>query len=148
MATAGVSTVGVTVKYGVPGTGGAQPSSYSNTLSRVNSVGSINLDVEQIDASALEDEIKKYIPGQADTGGSIPLTFNVTDEVLTELSTAITTANGGALWFEISSPQLTKKIHFKGALPTKLPMPEMGINELMTMEVNVTIEDYVGWETP
>lgn len=63
---AGLSTLGVMFCYGIS-TDGSAPSSVTQ-LERCNSIGGISLDVEQIDASALEDEISKYVAGRQDTG--------------------------------------------------------------------------------
>jgi len=68
MAVAGLSTIGVLVGYAVEETAGTRPTAGYTLLNRINAVGGISLDVEQIDASALEDEVTKYIAGRADTG--------------------------------------------------------------------------------
>jgi len=60
---AGLSTLGITVGYGVESTAGTKPSAFSQ-LDRVNSIGGITMDVEKIDASALEDYSTKYIAGK------------------------------------------------------------------------------------
>lgn len=141
MATAGVSTLGVTLGYGAQGTNGAKPSSYT-TLTRINSIGGISLDPEQIDASALEDSISKYVAGRSDTGGSWTVTINVTNETISEWTTAISTANGEALWFKVLNPDLTYAINILAYVPTSLPVPEIGQNELETMEINLTVENF------
>lgn len=64
---AGLSTLGITFGYGVETTAGTKPSTFSQ-LDRINSIGGIAQDVEQIDASALEDLSTKYVAGRADTG--------------------------------------------------------------------------------
>ena len=141
MATAGVSTLGITLGYGAQGTNGAKPSSYT-TLTRVNAIAGISLDPEQIDASALEDMKSKYVQGRADTGGTWTVTINVTDETIAEWTTAISTADGEALWFKVTNPNLNYVIDVKAYVPEALPVPEMGQNELETMEINLTVEDF------
>lgn len=39
-------------------------------LTRINAIGGINIEPEQIDASALEDAITRYVKGRADTDQS------------------------------------------------------------------------------
>lgn len=60
---AGLSTLGIQLLYGVEGTKGTKPTSFSY-LDRINSIGGITMDVEKIDASALEDTSTKYIAGK------------------------------------------------------------------------------------
>ena len=67
-AEAGISTLGVKFGYGV-GTLTTKPTSFTQ-LERVNSIGGIALSTEQIDASALEDLVSKYVAGRQDTGGT------------------------------------------------------------------------------
>ena len=64
MANAGMSTLGVTFGYGVETTAGTKPSTFKQ-LTRISSIGSITIENEQIDASALEDTVTKYVQGPA-----------------------------------------------------------------------------------
>lgn len=146
--TAGVSTLGVKFGYGV-GTSTAPQS--VTWLERCNQIGGISLETEQIDASALEDEISKYVAGRQDTGGTWTVTFNVTDEVVTQLEAMITAyqglTSGQKMWFEVWSPYLTKAFWVVAQPPLHIPMPEVGQNELQTVEMTFTIEDYKGMLT-
>lgn len=54
MAVAGVSTVGVLLGYAIETTEDTKPEAFT-ALSRINDIGGISLEAEQIDASALED---------------------------------------------------------------------------------------------
>lgn len=66
MAAPGVSTLGVLLGYSAT-VSETKPSSFT-LLHRINEIGEISLEVEQIDASALEDYVAKYVEGRADTG--------------------------------------------------------------------------------
>lgn len=57
----GVSTLGTRLGYG------ATKGTYT-FLSRVNSIGGVSLEPEQIDSSALEDFVSRYVPGRSDNG--------------------------------------------------------------------------------
>ena len=133
MAVAGVSTNGVTFSYGMGGTDrkGSAPSSMT-LLDRINAIGGITIEDEVIDASALEDLFTRNIKGRADTGGSFPVTVNVTDE--TE-----------ALWFQTIIPGLKKSFWAIAEPPSIIPQPEFNQNELLVVEMNMTISDYVGY---
>lgn len=142
---AGISTVGIKFGYG---TGSAKPTKFT-LLNRINQIGSIALNQENIDASALEDAIARYVTGRADIGGgSVNVTINMTDETVTEWETLISAYQAltgeNRMYFEVYSPKLTKAFFFVAQPPTKLPMPEMGQNGLLTAEIALTIEEYIG----
>lgn len=150
MATAGLSTIGIKVGYAMETTAGTKPAAFT-LLSRINAIGGINLEPEQIDASALEDTITKYIAGRQDTGGSFPITINLTTETKTEWSTLISAyasrTGGKRMWFEICHPDLSDAFFIVAQPPTQIPMPELGQNELMTVEMNLIIESFEGLGT-
>ena len=147
MALAGLSTLGV--KFGYKA-GATQPDSFTE-LSRINSIGGISLSTEAIDASALVDEVTRRVAGRADTDETVPVTINATDATIAEWEGVITAFNGlttgQELWFEVYHPRLTKGFFFKAEPPKKLPMPEMGQNQLLTMEINLVVTEYVGIAT-
>ena len=147
MALAGLSTLGV--KFGYKA-GATQPDSFTE-LTRINSIGGISLSTEAIDASALTDDTTRRVAGRADTDETLPVTINATDETIAEWEGVITAYNGltsgQELWFEVYHPKLTKGFFFKAEPPKKLPMPEMGQNQLLTMEINLVVTEYVGMAT-
>lgn len=147
---AGVSTLGVLFGYAAESSKGVKPSAFT-TLHRINELGGISLDTEQIDASALEDEISRYISGRQDTGGNFSVTVNLTDETIAEWEEVISTYNslgsGLRMWFEVYSPDLTKAFFIVAQPPKHIPMPDMGQNDLLTVEMTLTIEEYKGMDT-
>lgn len=147
---AGISTLGITLGYGVETTAGTKPTTF-NQLNRINAIGGITIDPEQIDASALEDDVTRYVKGRADTGGTWTVTVNYTDETAKEwedLITAYKALTGGKrMWFEVVSKDLTKGFFVIAQPPESIPMPEVGQNELLTIEMNLTIEEYKGTDT-
>ena len=147
MAAAGISTLGITFGYGTETTAGTKPTSFKQ-LTRINALGGINIEPEQIDASALEDFITRYVKGRADTGGSFPVTVNFTSDTVTEwqeLITAYKALSGGKrMWFETIIPGITNSFFVVAQPPEEIPQPEIGQNELLTVEMNLTIEEYKG----
>lgn len=150
MAAAGISTLGITFGYGTETTAGTKPTSFKQ-LTRINSIGGINIDPEQIDASALEDAITRYVKGRADTGGSFAVTVNFTSETVDEWTALITAykalTSGNRMWFETVIPGFEKAFFVVAQPPEQIPHPEIGQNELLTMEMNLTIEEYKGMDT-
>ena len=150
MAAAGISTLGITFGYGTETTAGTKPTSFKQ-LTRINALGGINIEPEQIDASALEDEITRYVKGRADTGGSFAVTVNFTSDTVKEwqdLITAYKALSGGKrMWFETIIPGITNSFFVVAQRPEEIPQPEIGQNELLTVEMNLTIEEYKGLDT-
>ena len=151
MALAGMSTLGITFGYGVEDTAGVKPTAFTQ-LNRINSIGGITIENEQIDASALEDAVSRYVQGRADTGGSFAIGVNFTPEtneewkdVIAEYATAA--AGGKRMWFETIIPGFTESFFVVAQPPTAIPQPEIGQNELLVVEMNLTIEEYLGMDT-
>ena len=151
--TAGLSTLGVIFSYGVETTANTKPATFTQ-LERCNNIAGISLPVENIDASALEDYMTKYVAGRQDTGGEWAVTFNYTEEVATQLETMIAAYEAGQAestkkntWFQVSVPNMTKSFFVVAQPPKKLPMPEIGQNELLTIEITFTITEYKGADT-
>lgn len=147
MALAGLSSLGVKFGYGVETVAGTKPTAFKQ-VTRVNALGGINIEPEQIDASALEDYITKYIEGRADTGGSFPVTINLTPDTITEWTALIKAykdlKNGLQMWFETIFPNLDKGFFVIAQPPSIIPQPEVGQNDLVTVEMNLTIVEYKG----
>ena len=150
MAAAGISTLGITFGYGTETTAGTKPTSFKQ-LTRINALGGINIEPEQIDASALEDEITRYVKGRADTGGSFAVTVNFTSDTVKEWQDLITAykalSDGKRMWFETIIPGIANSFFVVAQPPEEIPQPEIGQNELLTVEMNLTIEEYKGLDT-
>lgn len=152
---AGLSSLQVKFGYNVEETAGTIPSSFK-WLERCNNISGIDLPVENIDASALEDTITRYCAGRQDSGGEWTVTFNFTPEVQARLEKMISDYNTGKAhteqgepaplqtWFEVWHPTLSKSFFVIAEPPQKLPMPEIGQNELLTIDVTFTIVEYKG----
>ena len=150
---AGLSTLGVKFGYAVESVAGQKPSAFTQ-LERCNSIAGISLSVEQIDASALEDYVSRYVSGRQDTGGTWSVTFNTTPEVVAQLEEMIEAYNIGKseptplrTWFEVWAPNNDKAFFVIAQPPQKLPMPEFSQNALQTIEITFTIEEYKGQDT-
>lgn len=150
---AGLSSLGVRFGYAVETTAGTAPVAYK-WLERCNSVAGIALSTENIDASALEDLVTRYVPGRQDSGGQWAVTFNYTEEVEAQLKAMITAYETGQAestplntWFEVWFPDTNKAFFVVAAPPKKLPMPEVSQNSLQTIELTFTINEYKGTDT-
>ena len=92
--------------------------------------------------------ITRSIAGREDAGSNFAVTVNMTDETIAEWETLISAykalTGGLRMWFEVWSPYLTKSFFVVIQPPKNIPMPDFSQNELMTMEMSLTIEEYVG----
>lgn len=150
MALAGLSALGITFGYGVETAAGVKPTTF-NLLTRINGIGGITIENEQIDASALEDYVSRYVQGRGDTGGSFAVTVNFTPETKEEWAEVIEAyktaqASGLRMWFETIIPGFDEAFFVVAQPPTVIPQPEFSQNDLLTIEMGLTIEEYKGME--
>lgn len=147
---AGLSTLGVLFGYAVETVAGEKPTVF-NKLDRINSIGGISLDTEKIDASCLEDEVSRYVRGRQDSGGTWSVTFNLTDEVKTQIDAMMAAYDGRGdglrMWFEVYSPDMKDGFFVVAQPPKHIPMPEFSQNALLTVEIVFTLEEYKGMLT-
>lgn len=88
---------------------------------------------------------------RADTGGTWEIAFNATDQVFDQITEMITTyeglTDGKRMWFEVWSPYLEKAFFVVAQPPKNIPMPEVGQNELQTISLELSVEEYKGLDT-
>ena len=149
-AVAGLSTLGVTFSYGVETTAGTKPTTFK-LLSRINSIGEITVTPEAIDASALEDRQTRNIAGRDTVSDTVTVTVNKTDETIKEWKEVITAYNGltggKRMWFQEITPGITDAEVFVAQPPSKLPITSKEQNGLLTMALNLIVEEMVGTDT-
>ena len=150
MALAGLSTLGITFGWGVENVAGQKPTTFKR-LTRINSIGGITIENEQIDASTLEDRVSRYIQGRGDTGGTFPVGVNATPDTYAEWEEVIEAykeakESGKRIWFETIIPGFEKAEFVVAQPPTMIPSPEKNQNELLVVEMNLTIEEFIGME--
>lgn len=148
---AGLSSLGIKLGYAVETTAGTAPDAYT-LLDRINNIAGIALTPETIDASALEDYIEKSVQGRQSAGGTWNITVNLTSETIAQWNTLITASQAGeaagkATWFEVYHPSMADAFFVKAQVPKNIPMPEMGQNSLLTVEIGLTITSYEGLKT-
>jgi hypothetical protein len=147
---AGLSSLGVTFSYGVETTAGTKPTSFK-LLTRINSIDEITVTPEAIDASALEDKQTRNIAGRDTVTDTVAVTVNKTDATIEEWKTVISTYNGltdgKRMWFQEITPGITDAEFFVAQPPSKLPITGKEQNSLLTMAINLIIEDMVGTDT-
>lgn len=152
MALPGISTLGIKFFYGIETTAGVKPATFVE-LHRINAIGGVSASTETIDASALEDIATRYIAGRSEIDGTLAVTVNLTPDTVTEWETLISAyqtakADGKQVWFETYSDALGGNAFFVVAEPPQIiPQPESNQNELWTVEMTLTVNDYKGMDT-
>lgn len=147
MATAGTSTLGVTFSYGVETVAGTKPSSFK-LLTRINNIGEVTVEPESIDASALEDAQTRNIAGRDTVSDTMAVEVNKTNETIKEWEDLITAykglTGGKRMWFQTIVPGFEKAEFVVAQPPSKLPISSKEQNSLLTMTINLIIEEMIG----
>lgn len=145
-----LTTIGVKVGYAVEETAGQKPTAFT-WLQRCKAIGGISLTNDKIDITALEDSIKRYAAGAADTGGDWPLTFGLNNDVIDGLTAMRTAsidgkASGKSTWFVVWFPDLDDAFYVV-AEPGMIPMPDVSVGAPAEIQLPCTINEYKGLDT-
>lgn len=151
MAQAGISSLGVKLSYGIETTKGVKPSEFT-VVHRINSIGGISIEPETIDASALEDTVTRSVAGRGTSAGNFTIGVNITNETIAEWRTVIeeyseVMDDGLRVWWQVTSPSLAEAYFIAAQPPLEIPMPDIGQNELMVVEIPLTIDEFLGMDT-
>ena len=159
---AGLTSLGVLIAWGMESTAGQKPTGTGSSTSqqsfhqvlRVNSIGGVSVDPEQIDVSAIVDKLTRYKPGRGDSGGTFTIGVNVTQDVITQWKGIINEyynptkrQQGLRMWWQVTHPDLTDAFFIVAAPPEVFPMPETGQNEAWTVEINLVVDELKGLDT-
>ena len=150
MATAGLSTLGITLSYGVETTAGQKPTAFK-LLTRINEIDGVSVTPEAIDASALEDPTTRNVAGRDTLTDSVNVTVNRTTETIkewTDLIAAYKGLTGGKrMWFQEITPGLSDAELFVAQPPSILPISGKSQKTLLTMEIPLVLEEMKGTDT-
>ena len=150
MATAGLSTLGITLSYGVETTAGQKPTAFK-LLTRINEIDGVSVTPEAIDASALEDPTTRNVAGRDTLTDSVNVTVNRTTETIKEWTDLIAAykglTEGKRMWFQEITPGLSDAEFFVAQPPSILPISGKSQNTLLTMEIPLVLEEMKGTDT-
>lgn len=147
----GISMVGSMLAYANETVAGTKPSTFAQVF-RVQSFGGITLTQNQVEVTATDDIVSKFIGGRQDTGGTVDVVVYVTPETMAQWDDIIDeyyTSDGGKLqWYELYVPGLTNGWFFKLQPPRKLPSPELtNGDDAYVLTIPMIINEYVGKDT-
>lgn len=140
---AGLSTLGIKVYQALSADQKkvTEASAYSQ-LTRINSIGEASITPENIDASALEDLVSRYVAGRATVTDSLAITINQTNDTMTEWTALL----GKTICIMIDVPDLSQACFAIVTVPSQLPLSTIDQNGLLTMAINCTINNFIGWD--
>ena len=138
-----LSTAGVQLLYAAETTAGTRPTTGYTRIKGIKSTPSLNPAPDTLETTTLDElKYKTYIDGLKDLGGALEFTFNLTEELITNWGTLMTTyttakAAGKAVWFEILVPGLTNAFFFTGN-PSEMGLPETEVNAVLEITNYIT----------
>ena len=141
---AGLSTLGIKVYQALAEDGAkvTEASSYSQ-LTRINAIGEVSITPENIDASALEDLVSRYVAGRSTATDALAITINATDDTIAEWQAIA----GKRICIMIDIPGLTDAFFIIVEVPSTLPLPALDQNALLTMPINCSVNNFIGLDT-
>ena len=153
MASIDLSTAGIRVGIGYESVSGTKPSAFVN-LPKPKSIPDMNPDPSALDTSHLNIEqggFKTYIEGLKDMGGSLAITFGMTQEFFAIWETFVETSKTNAAsnkrsWMVFYVPGLAKSF-FMTVEPSMFGMPAAEVDSVLDVEVRVMPTGEIGWDT-
>lgn len=144
-----IITVGARVKYAFETVAGQRPTSGYVTLGNVTEAPEINLSLETIDVSNIQDKITRYVPGRQDPGGEKTFTINHSDDGIAEWNTLVAEADTKKdsnlrLWWEYRYPNATNSFYWCGT-PKQIGNSGITGNSASTISGSVVFEELGGW---
>lgn len=147
-----IASAGAKIQWAVETTAGTRPTTGYTAIQNVKTIGALDSEPSTYDVTDLSDmEFKRYIPGLKDIGGDVPLTFNLTQALITAWAALVTASDtaaaaGKSTWFEVVIPKLNESFYFRG-VPSPLGLSEVATDTALEMTAHVTPNEIVGWAT-
>jgi len=147
-----IASAGAKIQWAVEATAGTRPTTGYTNIENVKTIGALDAEPATYDVTDLSDlEFKRYIPGLKDIGGDVPLTFNLTQALVTAWASLVTAADaaaadGKSTWFEVVIPKLNESFYFKG-VPSPLGLSEIATDSALEQTAHITPNEIVGWAT-
>lgn len=137
-----LSTAGIRVGYAFETTAGTRPTSGYTNIPNPKSIPDMNPEPNALDITSLNDtEWKRYMEGLKDMGGSLGITFGMSEELSNLWDTICDTddankSTGKRTWFVFYVPGLSKSF-FLPVDPARFGMPSAEVDSVFDVTVNV-----------
>lgn len=148
----GIATIGTLVGYAFEEKVGVKPIDFTR-LNRVNTVGGIQIDRENISASAMEDGATMYVVGRTDTGDNFPVNINLTSVTQAEWERVFQIYRNRenkdlGMWLEVWNPYMDEAFYLVVVPPVEFSIPEIAQSSVLITEINLGVSEYVGMGKP
>ena len=147
-----LSTAGIRVGYAFESTSGTRPTSGYTNLPNVKSIPDMNPTPNALDITSLNDtEWKRYMEGLKDMGGSLGLTFGMSQAFYDLWENICDSddshkASGLRTWLVFYVPGLSDSF-FMPVDPARIGMPAAEVDAVLDVTVNVLPIGAPLWET-
>lgn len=143
-----LNTIGITLKYAPESTAGTRPTTFSNEVPNVTSIGELSGQPDQLECTDLKDTWKRYVAGVKDTGGDLSIGVNLTAAFRTAWEGAVTAyatakAAGKALWWQVNVPTFGN--FYVAGEPSELGLMAAEVNQVLTGTVHIIPNQVAGW---
>ena len=147
-----LSTAGIRIGYAYEATSGTRPTSGYTNLPNPKSIPDMNPQPNALDITSLNDtEWKRYMEGLKDMGGSLGITFGMSQELYNRWE-AICDADdankssGKRTWFVFYIPGISDSF-FLPVDPSRMGFPASEVDSVLDVTVNVLPIGAPVWET-
>jgi hypothetical protein len=149
-----LSTAGITVSYCAESTAGTRPSGSQVTYTVIPDVKSIPAfgdEINTLQSTPLSNlYAHSYVPGLRDSGGSIALTANMSNEFKTAWETAVSAyeglTGGKTIWWQVKIPGMDDAFFFPGQ-PVSLGFSGAEVDSVLEATANVIPSGDYEWAT-
>lgn len=136
-----LSTAGITLGYCAETTAGTRPSTGYTVIPDAKSIPSFGDEINTLQSTPLSNTVAhSYIPGLRDSGGSIAVQANMSNEFKTAWETAVTAfdglTGGKTMWWEVKIPDMTDSFFFPGQ-PVSLGFAGAEVDSVLEATANI-----------
>ena len=146
-----LSTAGIRVGFAYESTSGTKPSAFTN-LANPKSLPEMNPEPNSLQVTSLNDlEWHRYIEGLKDMGGSLGITFGMSQVFFDQWKTICSTSKANKVnnlrtWFVFYVPGLDESFYMT-AEPSMNGMPAAEVDSVLDVTVNIIPTGEIGWDT-
>lgn len=144
-----ISTIGIKLLYAAGADATTVPSTGFVEVKNITSIGEISASADQLDATDLSDEWRRYISGVKDGSGSVSIGANFTTDFKEKWTAAVEAyktafASQKAFWWEVRVPNFGS--FFMAGEPSELGLPGIEVNQVLAGTVTITPNQIKGWQ--
>jgi hypothetical protein len=144
-----LSTAGIHLGYGIETTAETKPTVFID-LPNPKSIPNTNPEAGTYDVTSLNDtEWKRYIEGLKDVGGTLSVTFGMSQAFLDLWEDVCdqyedSRDDNKRMWIEFYHPRLTKGFFFT-CMPTRMGWAASDVDSVWDTSISVTPTGEIGW---